>query len=42
MEQKNIQENSVVFQINEIIGKMSNQVNFLIRKNLLINHTKNC
>lgn len=37
MEQKNIQENSVVFQINEIIGKMSNQVNFLIRKNLLIN-----
>lgn len=36
MKSKNNEQNSIIFQISEIVGKMSNQVNFLIRKNLLM------
>lgn len=36
MEQSNKGQNSVIFSIAEIIGKMSNQVNFLIRNNKLL------
>ena len=37
MEQRNNEQNSVIFQIADIVNKMSSQVNFLIRKNLLMN-----
>lgn len=37
MQQKNNDQNSVIFQIDEILNKMSNQVNFLIRNNKLMN-----
>ena len=36
MEQSNNEQNSVIFSIAEIIGKMSNQVNFLIRNHKLL------
>lgn len=36
MEQKNNEQNSVIFSIAEILGKMSNQVSFLIRNNKLM------
>ncbi len=36
MEQKNNEQNSVIFSIAEILGKMSNQVGFLIRNNKLM------
>ena len=37
MQQKNNDQNSVIFQIDEILNKMSNQINFLIRNNKLMN-----
>ena len=37
MEQRNNKQNSVIFQVEEILNKMSNQVNFLIRKDKLMN-----
>ena len=37
MEQRNNEQNSVIFSVAEIIGKMSNQVNFLIRNHKLMN-----
>ena len=37
MQQKNNDQNSVIFQIDEILNKMSNQVNFLIRNDKLMN-----
>ncbi len=37
MQQKNNDQNSVIFQIDGILNKMSNQVNFLIRNNKLMN-----
>ncbi len=36
MEQRNSDQNSVIFSIAEILSKMSNQVNFLIRNNKLM------
>ena len=36
MEQKNNEQNSVIFSIAEILGKMSNQVSFLIRNKKLM------
>ena len=36
MEQSNKGQNSVIFSIAEILGKMSNQVNFLIRHGKLL------
>lgn len=37
MEQRNNEQNSVILQIDGILNKMSNQVNFLIRNNKLMN-----
>ena len=37
MEQRNNEQNSVIFQIEGILNKMSNQVSFLIRNNKLMN-----
>ena len=37
MEQRNNKQNSVIFQVEEILSKMSNQVSFLIRKDKLMN-----
>ena len=37
MQQKNNDQNSVIFQIDGILNKMSNQVNFLIRNDKLMN-----
>lgn len=37
MEQRNNNQNSVIFQVEKILNKMSNQVNFLIRKDKLMN-----
>ena len=37
MEQRNNKQNSVIFQVEEILNKMSNQVSFLIRKDQLMN-----
>jgi len=37
MEQRNNKQNSVIFQVDEILNKMSNQVSFLIRKDQLMN-----
>ncbi|MBQ8222857.1 MAG: hypothetical protein IJZ87_05870 [Bacteroidales bacterium] len=37
MEQRNNNQNSVIFQVEEILNKMSNQVSFLIRKDKLMN-----
>ena len=37
MEQKNNKDNSVIFEIESLLNKMSNQVNFLIRKEMTIN-----
>ena len=37
MEQRNNKQNSVIFEIENLLNKMSNQVNFLIRKDMLIN-----
>lgn len=36
MESKNNEQNSVIFQIADIVNRMSSQVNFLIRKDLLM------
>ena len=38
MEQKNNKDNSVIFEIESLLNKMSNQVNFLIRKEMTMNH----
>ena len=37
MEQKNNKANSVIFEIESLLNKMSNQVNFLIRKEMTMN-----
>ncbi len=37
MEQKNNKDNSVIFEIESLLNKMSNQVNFLIRKEMTMN-----
>ena len=37
MEQKNNKDNSVIFEIESLLNKMSNQVNFLIRKEMPMN-----
>ena len=37
MEQRNNEQNSVIFSVAEILGKMSNQVSFLIRNKKLMN-----
>lgn len=37
MEQKNIKQDSIIFDIEKLLSKMSNQVNFLIRKEIQIN-----
>ena len=37
MEQKNNKDNNVIFEIESLLNKMSNQVNFLIRKEMTMN-----